>query len=81
MPVIHRQDGFKFFFFSNEGNPREPAHVHVRKAENVAKFWLEPEVALSDPYGMTSSELKKVLIIVIDNREAFIGAWHGFFGK
>ncbi len=52
MPVILRYKGYKFFFFSNEGNPREPLHVHVRKAEASAKFWLEPQVALSDSYGL-----------------------------
>jgi hypothetical protein len=24
MPVIFRYKGFRFFFYSNEGNPREP---------------------------------------------------------
>lgn len=44
MPVIFFLEGFKFFFFSNEGDPREPMHVHVRKDSNLAKFWLHPEV-------------------------------------
>lgn len=32
MPVILRINGFRFFFYSNEGNPLEPAHIHVMKA-------------------------------------------------
>ncbi|MBE0506660.1 MAG: DUF4160 domain-containing protein [Marinospirillum sp.] len=28
MPVILRVDGLRFFFYSNEGNPLEPVHVH-----------------------------------------------------
>jgi hypothetical protein len=35
-----RKDGFRFFFFSNEGF--EPAHVHVEAGDGYAKFWLEP---------------------------------------
>ncbi|MDE2129128.1 MAG: DUF4160 domain-containing protein [Betaproteobacteria bacterium] len=31
MPVVFRHKGFRFFFFSNEGNPREPIHIHVMK--------------------------------------------------
>ena len=31
MPVVFRTEGHAFFFYSNEGNPREPVHVHVRK--------------------------------------------------
>ena len=30
MPVIFRYKGFRFFFYSNEGNPREALHVHAR---------------------------------------------------
>ncbi len=36
MPTVLRVDGFRFFFYSNEGN--EPAHIHVQKAEKYAKF-------------------------------------------
>ena len=39
MPVILRIDGFRFFFYSNEGNPLEPAHIHVMKSGSEAKFW------------------------------------------
>lgn len=38
MPVILRQEGYKFFFYANEGNPREPIHIHVRKDGMEAKF-------------------------------------------
>jgi hypothetical protein len=27
MPVVFRQNGLRFFFFSNEGSPPEPAHT------------------------------------------------------
>jgi hypothetical protein len=40
MPVVFRERGFKFFFYSNEGNPREPIHIHVEKGTVEAKFWL-----------------------------------------
>jgi paraquat-inducible protein B len=47
MPVILRLEGYSFLFYSNEGTPREPAHIHVRKARDEAKFWLFPIVALA----------------------------------
>jgi hypothetical protein len=28
MPNIFQLEGYRFFFFSNEGNPREPVHEH-----------------------------------------------------
>ena len=42
MPVAFRYKVFRFFFYSNEGNPREPLHIHVRSAEGEAKFRLTP---------------------------------------
>ena len=40
MPTLLRVEGFRFFFFSNEG--QEPPHVHVSKDDGVAKLWLAP---------------------------------------
>lgn len=56
MPVVFRAQGYAFFFYSNEGRPREPVHVHVRKGAAVAKFWLYPEVCLAESYGLNSQE-------------------------
>ncbi|MCP4153073.1 MAG: DUF4160 domain-containing protein, partial [bacterium] len=42
MPVVFRYKGYRFFFYSNEGETLAPLHIHVRKGEAVAKFWLEP---------------------------------------
>lgn len=53
LPTIFRYDGFRFFFYSNEGNPREPMHVHVAKGGYEAKFWLEPDVAVAANAGST----------------------------
>jgi hypothetical protein len=47
MPTVFQDRGFRFFFYSNEGSPREPAHIHVEKDDIEAKFWLRPEVKLA----------------------------------
>jgi len=39
MPTIFI-NGYKFRFYSSDVN--EPPHVHVIKAERVAKIWLNP---------------------------------------
>jgi hypothetical protein len=59
MPTIFQFEGHRFFFFSNEGNPREPIHVHVRKDGNRAKFWLNP-VGLAKNQGFTGKELNRL---------------------
>ncbi len=79
MPIVLRRDGFRFFFFSNEGAPREAPHIHVRKADGEAKFWLEtPALASSD--GIDPRTLRELLRIVETERDLFLRAWHEHFG-
>lgn len=81
MPVVFIAQGFKFFFFSNEGDPREPLHIHVRKEQNLAKFWIATEVRLADSYGFSAVELNKIWKI-IDNKKAEIeDAWNEHFNS
>jgi hypothetical protein len=68
VPTILLHKGFRLFFFSNEGNPREPVHVHVRKGGAVAKFWVDPEIMLASAYGMNPPELKELEGLVKINR-------------
>ncbi len=78
MPTVLRLFGFRFFFYSNEGN--EPPHIHVRKGGGEAKFWLI-EVALASNHGFSSKELKQIRNIVLENRDHFIASWEEYFGN
>jgi Domain of unknown function (DUF4160) len=80
MPIVFRHDGFTFFFYSNEGNPREPVHVHVRKAGFDAKFWLFPDVSVADSYGFKPSTLRDLSSIIEANNELIKRSWHEHFG-
>ncbi|MFL6672147.1 MAG: DUF4160 domain-containing protein [Massilia sp.] len=79
MPVVLRYKGYTFFFFSNEGVPREPLHVHVRNGPATAKFWLEPDVIVADSYGMSAKELRELVRVARQNKDAFAKAWKDFF--
>lgn len=81
MPVILRYKGYKFFFFSNEGDPLEPIHVHVRKDDCIAKFWIVPEVVLQESYGFSSIELRELLKIAEENKRLIERCWHEYFGR
>ena len=35
-------------------------HIHVVRAENEAKFWLEPQVELAENDGFANHELNKI---------------------
>ncbi len=76
MPTVLLVSGFRFFFYSLEGN--EPPHIHVEHGERVAKFWLDP-VELASSRGFRSQELKRARILVIEHRMTFLEAWRGHF--
>ncbi|MBI2715795.1 MAG: DUF4160 domain-containing protein [Rhizobiales bacterium] len=80
MPVVFRESGLRYFFYSNEGSPREAPHVHVKGGGRDAKIWIEPEVSIADSYGFNSQELSAILRIVADNRDRILRAWHEHFG-
>ena len=44
-PTVFRELGFRFFFFSRE---EMRIHIHVESGRGEAKFWLEPEVELTE---------------------------------
>jgi hypothetical protein len=79
MPVILRIDGFKFLFYGNEGNPREPVHIHVKMGRDEAKFWLSPNVVLAFNRGLSGPTLNKVQRLVEVHRDELEGAWNDFF--
>ena len=79
MPVIFRSGGFRFFFYSNEGRPREPPHVHAEQGDREAKFWLWPEVSVAYNDGFNAKTLRALLSSVEANREQIEKAWHEFF--
>ena len=42
MPVVIRLFGYKIYFWTNEGKPLEPLHVHIAKKphQNATKVWI-----------------------------------------
>jgi Domain of unknown function (DUF4160) len=80
MPTVFRERGFRFFFYSNEGSPREQVHVHVEKDDLEAKFWLEPEVKVAYNDGYDARILRQLLDIVEANRDLIERVWNEFFG-
>jgi hypothetical protein len=81
MPVVFRHGGLRYYFFSNEGSPREPPHIHVKGGGCDAKIWLQPEISIADSYGFNSRELSNILRVVSENRSLILRAWHEHFGN
>jgi Domain of unknown function (DUF4160) len=79
MPVVFRWNGYRFHFFANEGDPREPVHVHIAKAGADAKFWLYPEVELAYNRGFDARTIKRLREVVEDRCGEIEELWNDFF--
>lgn len=77
MPEVFRQDGYVFFFYSNEGS--EPMHIHVRRGGGFAKFWIEP-LELDHAHGMKTAELARAEELVAQHVDDIRRKWNEVFG-
>ncbi|HEX5727349.1 MAG TPA: DUF4160 domain-containing protein [Longimicrobiaceae bacterium] len=64
------------FFSTDRG---EPVHIHVKRDNAIAKFWLDPvEPAKSRDFA--EHEVNAIARLVVEHREKLIEAWHDYFG-
>ena len=77
MPTVFNENGFRFFFYSNEHLPK---HIHIEKAGKTAKFNIE-NVELVKSSGFNANELKQIRSLVELNQELLIDKWDGFFSN
>jgi hypothetical protein len=78
VPTVLRISSYRFFFVSLDRG--EPPHIHVRREDMVAKFWLEP-VALERAGGFSRIELNAIARLVQEHRERLLENWYEFFGR
>ncbi len=78
MPTLLREGPYRFFFYSDEGDPRGPPHVHVTAGEKLAKFWLEP-VELVSSKRLRAHEIKGLRDLVGRHQAQFLEAWNAHF--
>ena len=78
MPTVLRIRSYRFFFVSLDRS--EPPHIHVRRDNMVAKFWLEP-IALERAGGFSRVELNAIVRLVHEHRERLLRSWYEFFGR
>lgn len=79
MPAVFRWKGYRFHFYSDEGDPSEPIHIHVAKDDADAKFWLHPEVSVAYNKGFKARELNSLSRIVEQRRDEIEKVWNDFF--
>lgn len=82
MPTILYIMGWRFFFYSNEGN--EPIHIHCQKAEMECKYWMDvEEFAIEEAfcYNMTTKDKREVKKIIFEYFEYIETEWNNFKNK
>ena len=79
MPKVFEWNGYRFHFFANEGDPREPVHIHVKKGRDSAKFWLWPEVRVAYSRGFPPRVLSQMIAVIEARRDDIEGHWNDFF--
>ena len=78
LPTIIRENGFRLFFFADEGG--EPPHVHVEYQGAVAKFWIQPTSLVSN-FGLSGADIRKASALVQKHEKLVLEKWNEFFSK
>lgn len=78
MPTILVEEGYRLFFYADEGF--EPPHVHVEYQGATSKFWIKP-VRFAGTMGMRASEIRKAARIVEKHEELILEKWNEFARK
>ena len=60
---------------SNRG---EPAHIHVKRDRQIAKFWLDP-ISVEKNRGFQEYELNQIARLVEENQTVLLDAWRDYF--
>ncbi len=82
MPTVLYVQGWRLFFYSNEGN--EPMHIHAVKGEAECKFWLLPDrfdIVEEFAYNSTPRLLREIRQIIFEHFDQIITAWQEHFGE
>ncbi len=77
-PTVLRIGPYRFFFNSREETRR---HVHVATLDGIAKFWLEPKIALASYHRLNQRELNRIDALVRENENDLKSAWNRHFGQ
>ena len=77
MPTVLMISGWRFFFYPNEGN--EPMHIHCRKGDADAKYWLDVDsfaAVEARAYNMSPADKRAVRRIIFDHFDYIASEWN-----
>ena len=77
-PVIYRESGFTFWFYSDERG--HAPHVHVRKSGQVASIWVG-DGAIKQTGTMRDADLREAQRIVNASASGMMESWRYYHEK
>lgn len=87
MPTIFKIGRYVVYFWTNEGEPREPVHVHVaigRPVPNATKLWItsDGKVLVCNNNSMIPEKgLQRLIEDIERDSDVVINAWRKCFGE
>ncbi len=82
MPTVLFVQGWRLFFYSNEGN--ESMHVHAVKGDAECKYWLQPDIfdiVEEFEYNCSPRLRREVRRIIFEHFDRISAAWQEYFGR
>lgn len=80
MPTVLRNNGWRIFFYSNEGH--EPMHIHGIKGETEVKHWINQKsnmISYANSFNLTPSLKREFEEIILKNLSLIISSWNSHF--
>jgi len=81
MPTVLYVQGWRLFFYSNEGD--EPVHVHAAKGDAECKYWLNADVfdiIENFEWNCTPRLRRGIRQIIFEHFDQIVAAWREHFG-
>lgn len=82
MPTILGKNGWRIFFYSNEGN--EQMHVHAIKGETEVKYWISQKlnmISCSNFFNLTPTRQGEIEEILIEYLPFIMKSWNNYFNQ
>lgn len=85
MPQVFRIGSYHVYFWSNEGDPLEPVHVHVTlgaPSENATKIWITSTgrcYLCNNNSRIPNRVLRNIMLIIEARSEEVVAKWTAYF--
>jgi hypothetical protein len=76
MPTVLRVGPYRFYFYPSDAP--EPPHIHVKRDNAEAKYWLGP-VRYERSNHFSKQELRKIQSIVVAHERELLEVWNEYF--